>query len=779
MTRELRTRIVSGLAAIALVGAWHADAGAQEATRPEQEIARHIERFKEGNTGNASAAQAALVRIGEPAVPALIAAMRDSDDNVRIRAAGALEGLGAKARSAVAALIVGLKDPHRYVRSSCASALRKIGAGATSAIPALIEVLSDDDDRTAAEAADALAAMGPAAMPAIPALVRSLSGGFVYMSARRALKGLGAAAAPELARALGHPNVQVRQRAAWTLEDLGPQATAAVTALSATLKDSDAGVRRGAAKALAAIGPAARSAAAALRVAQSDADSSVRLAAADALLKVSPADAVSHVATLAARLRDPDVNVWRDAISALRAIGAPATAPLTALLRGDGDSEVRRRAAVALGELGPAARPAVPALIEAMKDSAVKFNAVVALGEIGGDAVVAPLAKLLDDERYHVNAAIGLSKLGPEAAAAVPALTRALRHQDAETRFYAASALGAIGSPAAGSVPALVPLVKDEDERVRGMAVEVLGEFGGAHQKTTLAPLTEALRDEDKEVRGFAADALGQMGEELSKGSDVSAIPGLQKALRALEQGNFEVKYIGNVRAALDHLVAKDREGVRSPLSESEERVAERKGRSLVVQISGRLDGEDVVGTGIVFGSNADRLYIATARHLVRQGMSTLSQPTVRLNMLPGEAIPALLLEHSDRDLDLAVLEIRDPAQHRVVVSNILPFDRIGGTQSLEPNAKVYAVGLPVELANMPAQANHFDRSVGIQVVFESTTVRRGYSGGALFDSQWQLIAMIRADEQPYAHAVAIEQIIARLKDWGYPVALTQQRGNR
>jgi HEAT repeat protein len=455
-------------------------------------------------------------------------------------------------------------------------------------------------------------------------------------------------------------------------------------------------------------------------------------------------------------------------------MGLEATPALIDVLQNDRDPEIRRRAAVALDELGPAAKAAVPALIAALKDEKVRFNAVVALSKIGPDAkaAVIPLSKLLKDPDLNINAAIALREMGAEAKPAVPALIEALKHQNEETRFYAANALGLIGAEPKACVPALIPLLKDEDEKVRGMAAQVLGVFS-SEAKVILPALTEVLKDADAEVRDFAAQSLGSLAQALSDRADTSSIPAMRKTLRALEQGNFQPKLIGAVREPLETLVEKERAGLQSPLTEAEAVAAERRSRNLVVQISGQLDGENVVGTGIIFGSAADRIYIVTARHVVRQGLASITKPQVRMKSLPGEAIPAKLLEQSDRDLDLAVLEVRDVRKYKIPVEHILPFDRVGKTQSLQAEAKVFAVGLPVELSNLPAQPDEFVKAVGVQLIFQSSTVKKGYSGGALFDGNWQLIAMIRADEPPFAQAVAIDQIIARLKDWGYPVALS------
>lgn len=84
-----------------------------------------------------------LARIGLPAMPALIDALRDPSADVRDRAAQALARIGPPARQAVPSLIDALNDPDWRVRRSAARALGQIGPAAEEAVPALIEVIRD------------------------------------------------------------------------------------------------------------------------------------------------------------------------------------------------------------------------------------------------------------------------------------------------------------------------------------------------------------------------------------------------------------------------------------------------------------------------------------------------------------------------------------------------------------------------------------------------------------------------------------------------------------
>ena len=75
--------------------------------------------------------------------------------------------------------------------------------------------------------------------------------------ASRALGRIGAAAVPDLARALSDVDVAIRRRACETLARIGPEAKDAVPALIRALDDNEPAVRRAAARALGEIGPAA------------------------------------------------------------------------------------------------------------------------------------------------------------------------------------------------------------------------------------------------------------------------------------------------------------------------------------------------------------------------------------------------------------------------------------------------------------------------------------------------------------------------------------------
>jgi HEAT repeat protein len=139
---------------------------------------------------------------------------------------------------------------------------------------------------------------------------------------------------------------------------------------------------------------------------------------------------------------------------------------------------------------------------------------------IGQD--VDELIKGLEHPNSGIRAMSGrlLAQEGPNAIAAVPALSRAVTDQDLNVRFYAADALKAIGPGAEAAVPALVKALETFPggtpaltgpiryyADARWLAAEALGAIGVGAREAVPA-LTKALNDPDPNVRGAAALAL-------------------------------------------------------------------------------------------------------------------------------------------------------------------------------------------------------------------------------------------------------------------------------
>lgn len=204
----------------------------------------------------------------------------------------------------------------------------------------------------------------------------------------------------------------------------------------------------------------------------------------------------------------------------------------------DPSEEVRKQAAQKLMYLGERAVAAVPALTTALQDPKrdVRFWAAIAIPRIAIGAAGPALPLLIEaldasELWFREGAACSIMWIGSSAAAAVPALIRALRLTDLDPttdlsgaeavvrlRMFAAIALGNIGPDAEAAIPVLVEALEGPDQAVasqhtgnlRGAVVDALGRFG-PKAESALPGLTRALEDQNKDVRSRAAAAIASI----------------------------------------------------------------------------------------------------------------------------------------------------------------------------------------------------------------------------------------------------------------------------
>ena len=98
-----------------------------------------------------------------PALPALLAALRDSDSGVRAWAAQDISDMGAAAAPAVTHLRAMLHSTDAGSRSTACSALGRIGSPARGALPDLQGALGDSSPEVRRAARDAIASIDHAA----------------------------------------------------------------------------------------------------------------------------------------------------------------------------------------------------------------------------------------------------------------------------------------------------------------------------------------------------------------------------------------------------------------------------------------------------------------------------------------------------------------------------------------------------------------------------------------------------------------------------------------
>jgi RNA polymerase sigma factor (sigma-70 family) len=110
-------------------------------------------------------------RVGDAALPLLIAALKDDRQEYRTWVMFTISRFGADARPAVPALTALLKSSKKTDRIVAAEVLGLIGPPADTAVPALTELLKDRTKLECYVAATALGRIGPAAKDAVPLLI--------------------------------------------------------------------------------------------------------------------------------------------------------------------------------------------------------------------------------------------------------------------------------------------------------------------------------------------------------------------------------------------------------------------------------------------------------------------------------------------------------------------------------------------------------------------------------------------------------------------------------
>jgi HEAT repeat protein len=353
------------------------------------------------------AAVLALLRIdprteAEFAVPAAVRIVEDNQSwfGHRRRLCESLGELGPGAGAAVPALVAALHDKEEDIRYAAAWALGCVGPDAAAAA-ALAEALADKDPNVRLAAARSLwhAGQRREALAALTLLLRRPGHRFVGVLGVVADIGPDAAALlPELQRMLRDPDADHRPGVAlavWRVarrEEVGAEVhdprQEALSVLIALVRSRDPNDRVDAARVLAEIGADARRAVPALVEALRDEEPGVRGYCADALASMGPAaaEAADALAELFGREKGYGRVV---AASALASVGRPspeAAAYLTTFLERH-PAEAARVVPV-LGECGPAAKAAVPLLLRYLtdEDRAAYLAAAKALPRIDPEA---------------------------------------------------------------------------------------------------------------------------------------------------------------------------------------------------------------------------------------------------------------------------------------------------------------------------------------------------------------------------------------------------------
>lgn len=540
------------------------------AAEPKQpNVAELIEGLKSGDKVIRRDASYRLSQLGpgaKAAVPDLVKALDDSEDQVWFNSITALARIGPGAEGAIPDLIKQLEKADRGRNNGqywyrTAFALGSIGP---AALPELIRSLGNDKTHVRSAAAKAIGWIGPAATDAIPTLAQRLSDGDtdVRTQSAEALSRIGAAALPVLIDSLKSDQPAVRTAAAAALEAMGDPARETGGALAAAFKaEPDEGAKVRELRALSRLQyPPAELLPLVLPLLQVDSEP-IRQAAADAVITMTPA-ATTSVPAVKMMVASADVAEAKLGVALLGAIGPEAGGAVPDLIAARSKANAPAELASAIDDalvqigspavpelvkamnsakgdadhwtvkclrnLGPAAVPAMIASLES-KDVARQRDAIQVLALVGDAAepAIPDLKKLAENGGREVKgpALVALARAGAKPDAVLPLAQAALSDRNATVRQAGAEALATLGAGARPAVPLLINGLKDKDATVAVHSARALGSLG-ASAAPAVEPLSAALERPEPAVQVAAARAIASLGD-VARGT----VPTLAKLL--------------------------------------------------------------------------------------------------------------------------------------------------------------------------------------------------------------------------------------------------------
>jgi len=343
---------------------------------------------------------------------------------------------------------------------------------------------------------------------------------------------------------LVHESVSRRDAAAAMLAELGPPA---VPVLVDALSHPQRGVREAAARGL-------------------------------GLMPCGDRRAVRRLADL---IEDPEPRVRQAAVVALSCIGSKAGPAVPALVKALGEADRPRRTVIkALGEVRVRPRRSVPALLEAIKSPGSRriFDALRKYGPEAAPAIPEILRALEDeDQRVQSMAVELLSRIGPGAASAVPALQRYARRtgewyeviealagigrpalgalaesivESEDGRKYAPEFLADVGSEAQPAVPYLVRILKRTQNESAPRIAAAVAESGEAGVAALVRVLEKDGHDESLYITAIRAL---ERAEEMQEGITLAAVPALLRFLELPEDTEELLHFVGRLWNFCDH----------------------------------------------------------------------------------------------------------------------------------------------------------------------------------------------------------------------------------
>jgi predicted Zn finger-like uncharacterized protein len=399
-------------------------------------------------------------------LPFLLKKLRDPDQYVRFAGAQGLGLLGPDAHIALPNLVKALSDDNDDVRRAATAALRQVGQPTKDDVEYLVPIL-ESNSRPEAKiyVLEALAVLGgedkaASAAPNVVKLAQDTTDPRIRVAAMRAVGRMAAVIGDKealgvLDKGLQDSDKRVRAAAAEMLTTAVPSVFNNVAKLQELLRHKEPEISAPAALAVARLGekgkPAIPELKAGLR--EENRDHVLRRNCFVAL-KAVQADVQELTPELRSGINDGDVEVRRAALEAAGRAGSAAKSLVRPISDALADRDVRIAALAALKQLGPEAREAAGAIVNLVEnDKLLRKEALVTLEALkeppqSAANYASKLIAVFGDEKQkdvRDKLAQALAQMGK---LAIPNLIEALKNASPDVRRGAAASLGAMGGEA-------------------------------------------------------------------------------------------------------------------------------------------------------------------------------------------------------------------------------------------------------------------------------------------------------------------------------------------
>lgn len=462
------------------------------------------------------------------AVPALIKALDDSQQQVWFHSIQLLAKIGPASEPAIPKLIEDLTSGggrrgsrgfrnQKWYRTSYA--LGRIGP---SAIPALLEAMDAPDAGKRAGAAEALQWMGEQAISAVPTLLQHIENEEdeeVRLEMSEALGACGPAALPHLKKAILHKEPHVRAAGLRAISQIGTAASDVVPdVIDLWNWESETAIKSEILNALDALKVQGNTALPVYLQALFDKEETIRHAAINGVLLWEPPNETS-VPLIESLLNQANPEAQETGLLLATHLGYEAHSLADLIIRDlhtrDLDSQSQEARKTALVSMGPAALPAIfdwsdQTSFKDLEKNKWVYAVTERMGQLGRREFIRALDRPAPSSKRL--ALYGLQTIGPavsEAQDDVVILCQA--DQEPVVRAAALECLAHIGNNLKGQLSVFENAFLAEEPEVRraaAIAVSVMGETA----LDLLPQLEKLLRDDETVVRLEAIRSMGQIG---------------------------------------------------------------------------------------------------------------------------------------------------------------------------------------------------------------------------------------------------------------------------